>query len=241
MVHLDRHPRSRDSWYSNNRRHPSLVDSLRRTVSIRVATMVLRNRRDPCRRRGERSRDERRPGDRVSGGTLGRTAPARLDSLTSNRNNMDRRFSDRRQRNEHPPSTRPHLLRLLTSCRNQRRQPFSTSWYSCLADRDDVSVPRHTLVDHLGHKLEQPRSESHQVVRSLPSYGRVDHGCVWKVEVLRVESAEHTSQRCSSKITSTKPCSHNSINPEPIDTAIEPKPNGFIVDRLPNLLVLPVL
>jgi hypothetical protein len=34
---------------------------------------------------------------------------------------------------------------------------------------------------------------------------------------------------------------HDGIDPEPVDTSVEPEPNRFVVDRLPAFLVLPVL
>ena len=34
---------------------------------------------------------------------------------------------------------------------------------------------------------------------------------------------------------------HDGIDPESVDTSVEPEPNRFVVDRLPAFLVLPVL
>jgi hypothetical protein len=34
---------------------------------------------------------------------------------------------------------------------------------------------------------------------------------------------------------------HDGIDPEPVDTSVEPEPDRFVVDRLPAFLVLPVL
>lgn len=36
-------------------------------------------------------------------------------------------------------------------------------------------------------------------------------------------------------------CSHNGVDPEAVDTSVEPEPNRFVVDRLSTFLVLPVL
>lgn len=108
---------------------------------------------------------------------------------------MDRRFSDRRQKDKHTISAivRAYSLMLPTLCRDQRSQPFSAR-HGSFADRDDISVAGHALLNHFGNKFEQPWSEPNQVVGSLPSDGRIDHGCVWEIKTFRVQPDEQASQ-----------------------------------------------
>jgi hypothetical protein len=55
---------------------------------------------------------------------------------------------------------------------------------------------------------------------------------------------EHESgprRRTSGIVDATVMCLHDGIDPEPVDSPVEPEPNRFIVNRLSTFLVLPVL
>jgi hypothetical protein len=59
--------------------------------------------------------------------------------------------------------------------------------------------------------------------------------------VKRIPEHESDPRACKEWIDVDARGLHDGIDPEPVDTPVEPEPNRFIVDRLSTFLVLPVL